>query len=94
MTFPEYVQPGELTSKPTDTSHARYTRKDKQMKAAFQSPNFDSFYDSELCLQVALSAVYHKATNYTGYCPKSEQRATFWGRTLFVLRCLRGQLPE
>ena len=75
MTFPDYVQPGEPTSKPTDISHARYTRKNKQMKAAFQSANFDSFYDSGACPQVALSTVCRKAPNYTGCWPKSEQRA-------------------
>jgi hypothetical protein len=67
MTFPDYVQPGELTPKPADISHARFTRKNKQMKAAFQCPNFDSFYDSESGLMVALSPVYRKAPNYTGY---------------------------
>ena len=45
------------------------------MKAAFQCPNFDSFYDSEPCPEVALSPVCRKAPNYTGYWFKSERRA-------------------
>jgi len=60
------VQSGELSQSLTNISHARYTRKNKQMKAAFQCAKFDSFYDSDPCPQVALSTVRRKATNYTG----------------------------